>query len=167
MMNAKQFRELVIRTVLNQMAEDDIPFSGQAEDLLVMIAAHESHLGTYLKQVSGPALGPYQHEPDSLHDLYKNYLRFRFPLEELLSEFTAPGLTPEENLTCNLAYATAVARLQLWRVKEPIPDPEDFPLGRRDETYLMALAVYAKKHWNSALGKATPQDYFTAYVKTL
>jgi hypothetical protein len=64
-MNPKQLRELVIRPVLEYL-HPDIPYSHEAEDLLMMIAAHESHLGEYVKQVQGPALGIYQMEPDTL-----------------------------------------------------------------------------------------------------
>ena len=73
--DARQFRECIIRPTLRAL-EPEIPHSLVAEELLMLTAAHESHLGTYLKQKGGPALGIYQMEPATYRDLHENFLRF-------------------------------------------------------------------------------------------
>lgn len=118
-----------------------------AVKLLAMIAAHESRF-THREQILGPALSYYQIEPDTLDDLYENYLAYRGPEKALVDRFKG-GDHRYDELRDNDAYATCVARLILWRVTDPLPDSDDHA----------ALAAYAKAHWNTRLGKATPQKY--------
>ena len=49
--------------------------------------------------------------------------------------------------------ATAMARIHYYRVPEKLPPKED----------IKAMAVYAKRHYNTELGKATWEDYAEAY----
>jgi hypothetical protein len=63
MFNITQFRELLIRPVLDSLQM----YSKDAEELLVFTCAAESNGGTYLHQVKGPALGIYQCEPSTSH----------------------------------------------------------------------------------------------------
>ncbi len=123
-----------------------LPSSPQAIELLIMIAAHESGGFTYCKQVRGPALGIYQMEPATFYDV-KDYLKRteRYPA---LLRYHNP-----ERLIFDINYATAMARAFFLRIPEPIPNIEDKE----------GLARYAKKYWNTELGKATPQQYLTAY----
>ena len=149
-MNAKQLRELVVRPTLEYL-DPLIPYSKEAEDLLMMTAAHESHLGTYLKQVGGPALGIYQMEPATHDDIWDNFLKYKIPLANAVTVDNIGGMYDHSELITNLAYATAMARVHYWRVPEPLPKD------------LRGLAEYAKKHWNTELGKATAEDYYNAY----
>lgn len=160
-LNPKQFREDIIRPVLKSLESIGIPNTRNAEDLLVMIAAHESHLGHYVRQVKGPALGVYQIEPDTAKDVIKNYLGFRPKRHFKVRSFRANNLSLEENLKANLFYQTAMARIILWRVPAALPMRSMFKF--RSE-YLRALAVYAKNHWNTHLGAAEFGDYFNAYL---
>ena len=161
-MNAKQLRELVVRPTLEYLAPA-IPYSKEAEDLLMMTAAHESYLGTYLKQVNGPALGIYQMEPATHDDIWYNFILSRENLKDSVTNL-ADSYTEylvengksfskyvNRGLISNLAYATAMARVHYWRVPEPLPKD------------LRGLAEYAKKYWNTELGKATADDYYNAY----
>lgn len=158
--NAQQFRELVVRPTLEQLS-GVIPYSEEAEDLLVMTAAHESHLGTYLKQINGPALGVYQMEPTTLEDIWVNYLAYRQDIESELSlicgDVHCGG--PKELIT-NLEFATAMARVHYYRVPEALPRSTDFET-RSD--YVRALAKYAKRFYNTEKGKATVEDYYRAF----
>lgn len=158
--NARQFRGLVVRPTL-QYLTPDIPYSEEAEDLLVMTAAHESHLGTYLKQLNGPALGVYQMEPATLEDIWNNYLEYRQDIKSklylLCGDVYYGG--PEELVT-NLQFATAMARVHYYRVPEALPRSTDFET-RSD--YVRALAKYAKKYYNTEKGKATVEDYYRAF----
>lgn len=148
MLDPKQFRELV-NTTLKDM-EPSVPYSPYAEDLLLMTAAHESRLGTYLVQTRGPAQGVYQMEPATYDDLLDNYLAYRGELRSLLESHFVEWRNPKE-LSWNLKGATVAARLQYRRVPEKLPDT------------LEGMAEYAKEHWNTRLGKASAADYLNAY----
>ena len=153
MINAKQLRELVVQPTLKYL-EPEIPYSEDAVELLLMTAAHESRLGTYLKQVNGPALGIYQMEPATFGDIYDNYLTFKPRLEKLVGElYPHAFMSDAKVLTTNLMFATAMARVHYYRVPEALPPKED----------IKAMAVYAKRHFNTELGKATWEDYAEAY----
>ncbi|WP_421276136.1 hypothetical protein [Aeromonas veronii] len=146
--NPQDLRECAIRPVLNRMGL----YSRAAENLLVMIAAHESKMGYYLKQTHGPALGIYQMEPDTVDDINNNFLSKRKELQEAVNDFNSPA--PDvDDLKSNLLYQTAMARVFFLRFKEPIPAADD----------LVGLAKYAKKYWNTDYGAATVEDYLNAY----
>lgn len=155
--DGKQLREHIIVPALKAM-EPHIPFTEEAVDLLCMTAAHESLNGTYLKQVNGPALGIYQMEPFTLHCLYKDYLNFRRPLLMLAEAAKNPSQTREQALVSDLMYATTMARLHYWRVPHALPK-------KASTDYLTRLALYAKMHYNTVEGKATPAAYLNDFLK--
>ena len=140
-----QLRELVIVPTLKSL-DPEIPFSNAAVKLLMMTAAHESRLGTYLRQLGGPALGIYQMEPATEDDIEVNYLAHRAYLDEKV-------LQTGMYLMTDLRYATTMARIHYYRDKEALPDEDD----------LIGLANYAKRIWNTEEGKATARDYYQAY----
>ena len=147
--NSKQLREHVIRPILKEM---DF-YSKAAENLLMGIAAQESHLGTYLRQINGPAQGIFQMEPATEQDIWERYLsRHRLDLAATVSQFL--GSEPDPLVT-NLAYQVAIARIKLWRVPEPLPVATDIP----------ALAQYWKTHWNTALGRGTEAEFIENYTR--
>jgi len=167
-MNAKQLRELIIRPVLEHL-NPEIPYSREAEDLLMMIAAHESHLGEYVKQVQGPALGPYQMEPKTLEDCWDNYLRYKNDIAKKVVRYHVHSDMIQDSgqdLIGNLWYATATARAQLYRFKEALPSKVEYVVQGEyvEPAYLMALAEYAKKYWNTEEGAAEVEDYYNAYI---
>ena len=141
----------VIRPVLREMKM----WSEAAENLLMGTAAHESRSGRYLRQIRGPARGLYQMEPATHVDLLTNYLRYRDELRDELGKFIAKAPGPVQQLSTNMAYATAAARLQYWRVPEALPEAQD----------IIGLAAYYKRHWNTFAGKATEFDFVRAYRK--
>ncbi len=150
--DSKQFRDLILFPTLHAL---DL-YSTEAENLLFMLAAHESNFGTYLKQVGGgPALGIFQLEKSSYLDLWAYLKHEDSPHHGLVIQILgACNLLREpvaEEMVGNLYLATAMARVFYLRIKEPIP------------TDLEAMSVYCKKYWNSKLGKATAQNYLDAY----
>lgn len=153
MFDAKQLRDCVIKPALESI---DL-YSEQAENLLVMIAAHESSGGTYLKQVAGPALGIYQLEPDTYYSLWSRFLNSNDKCRVLASKILlACNYTKQPDaieLITNLKFATMMTRVFFLPMREAIPI--DIP----------ALAVYAKRYWNTNLGKATPEKYEAAYYR--
>ena len=152
--DTRQFRECIVRPTLKAL-EPEIPYSLVAEELLMLTAAQESHLGTYLKQKGGPALGIYQMEPATHVDLYCNFIQLRPILARKLG-LMIPSLPDvgRDVLIGNLYYATAIARVHYFRVAEPLP-----PL------YDKALAEYWKKHWNTKLGKGTVNEALANYAR--
>lgn len=123
-----------------------------AEELLLMIAAHESHMGKYLRQVGGgPALGIWQMEPATYEDCWKNVVPRKPYWAQQLTQLGGGMATPSR-LANEHALAAAMARLQIWRHAEALPDAGN----------LEALGRYAKKYWNGP-GKATSGMYVQAY----
>lgn len=130
-------------------------WSQDAEELILMTAAHESHCGMYTKQIDGPALGLYMVEPDTLHDNYDNYLYYpgRKKKAEKIAAISGVDGPDLMQLQYNPIYATIHARIKYLRHPEPLPPAAD----------TWAMAEYAKSVFNTHLGKATPADYFNAY----
>ena len=61
----------------------------------------------------------------------------------------AVGLTDEQQLTGNLFYATAVARLLYWRAPRKLPAPDD----------IWGLAHYWKDFFNTVEGKGRVEHF--------
>ena len=152
-MHARDLRT-AIRTVLQAIAEI-ITYADDAVELLMMTAAHESRMGTFLEQRGGPALGIFQMEPATLKDLYENYIAYRVRLYDLARSFEVKPLTREQNLMVNLPFMIVTARLHFYRDKEPLPSLHDID----------AMARYYKRVWNTDKGAATPEMAKAAYLK--
>jgi hypothetical protein len=177
MINHKQFRQFVIQPALKAI---DL-YSENAEELLIMTCAQETQGASFLKQISGPALGPYGCEPPTYKDvcmskLYHPVVRVAIhagspdgytyvPTGEIrLSDLgekvnNEMGWDYEDqipdilNLTTNLAYATMICRIHYLRVVDPIPDKND----------LKGLFNYYKKYYNTYKGKATEEEVMDNY----
>lgn len=163
MINANQLRELVIRPTLKYL-EPEIPYSEDAVELLMMTAAHESHLGTYIAQVNGPALGIYQMEPATEDDIMLNFLSYKEDLDDKVMCVTGRGCgVPTDELVTNLKYATAMARVHYYRVPEALPTRKAIKHPEAKLDWIIDMAKYAKKYYNTELGKATWQQYADAY----
>lgn len=152
MINVKQLEELIIVPTL-QYLEPEIPFSDAAVELLKMTAAHESHLGSYIAQVGGPALGIYQMEPATEQDIYSNFLCYNKGILHKVNGLAGSKKQPSPVLVSDLTYATAMARVHYYRDKYPLPDAMD----------IEGLAQYAKRVYNTVEGKAEWRDYYNAY----
>lgn len=124
-----------------------LPASESAVRLLMMIAAHESGGFTYRRQVGGPALSMFQIEPLTYRDVirYVGVNRHKFGL--------VPLTVPAYGLVLDLEFAIAIARLKLWQAPERLPHCDD----------IAGLAAYAKRVWNSNLGKASAEKYEADY----
>lgn len=139
--------------------------SRNAEQLLLAIAAQESRLGEFLVQhPAGPALGIYQMEGWVHDDQWNNWLSYRADIAEKVWPLTMmitpdyTGKWPAAQTLCgNLYYATAMARIKLRRVSEPLPAADDLP----------GLARYWKQHWNTTQGKGTEAQFIDNYHRFL
>lgn len=152
MLDIVQFRKLIIVPALSDLKM----YSKQAEELLVFTCACESEGGTYIKQITGPALGIYQMEPATYHDIWDRYIVKQSGLLTLLSlKFTANRIAEVNRMTHDLRYATAIARLFYRMQKEPLPSHTD----------VNAIWAYYKKYWNTEAGKAQKDKSIAAYKK--
>jgi len=151
MIDPDHFRRHVIRPALADIGLDQ----PAAEALLLGTALVESGLMWLVQHDGGPARGLYQVEPATHADVYENYLDFapRAELKKRVTDLLAPRPRPLDQLVTNLAYATAIARLVYWRVKEPLPDPLD----------AYAMGAYWKRHYNTRLGAGAVEDFVGFY----
>jgi hypothetical protein len=148
--NRKQFEGL-ITTVL-----DDLGLcSPSAVNLLLGTAAQESGFGTYLRQISGPALGVFQMEPATEADIWQNYLHYHGGLRDLVVQCTFISFPTPEALIWNLAYSIAMARIKYYRSPDPLPSPDD----------IQGLAAYWKNVYNTQKGKGKVEEFIENYQR--
>ena len=153
MINKDQLRELITDVLkeFDMNTEGRVRFSENAVELLMLTAAHESHLGTYIKQTGeGPALGIFQMEPTTEKDIWDNYLKYQYTIAEAVALCYS---WHEEELMWNLKYSILMARVHYFRVSAGLPTT---PEGH---------AKYAKVYYNTHLGKATEAEYLEDYLK--
>lgn len=150
MIDKGQLRGLIIR-VLKDM-EPEVPYSEAAVELLMLTAAVESNLGTYLEQEKGPAQGIFQMEPNTEYDIWKNYLAYKPQLRNKISGYRAEDTQLNEELKWNFAYAIAMARIKYLRSSYPLPS------NNKEE-----LAAYWKLVYNTHLGKGTVEKAIKKY----
>lgn len=153
-MNPTIFAANVIAPVLRQL---DL-FSLAAQQLLLGTAIQESRLINRRQIRGGPALGLYQMEPDTIRDIWDNYLKYRQPLakkiEALLSGPTADKVKDIQN---NDKYATAMARALYSRISAPMPAAGDIP----------AMARYWKQYYNTPLGAGAPSEFIAHWNEAI
>lgn len=154
MLDKTQLRELIDRVL--RYLDPEIPYSEDARELLMMTAAHETRLGTYLAQVRGPARGIYQMEPATERYLLRTMESLNPSLHAKIAALNLEidgrdGSERDMDSYHNLAYQTAMARAHYWY------RPGKIPKDAKE------MAAYAKRHWNTARGKATADDYLSAY----
>lgn len=156
--NAVQFRNLLVRPTL-QMLDMVRPgmYSEAAETLLMGTAAQESHLSTYIHQVGGPAMGPFQIEGPTYLDIINRYLdrKQNHDLWDVVEDLGYAGLPLSEpsQLITNLPLGCAVARIRYWMSPEPLPQADD----------LEGMAQYWKRHYNTVAGAGKPEEFIENY----
>lgn len=148
---ASHLRDHVIKPTLDHLNM----WSQSAENLLLGIAAQESHMGTFLKQLgSGPALGIYQMEPATEKDIWDNFLKYRPSLMVRVVDLAPSVLNAVgSSLIMSLSYATAMARIHLYRDSEPLPNAYD----------VQGMAAYWKRVYNTHLGAGTEEEFIANY----
>lgn len=145
-MHQDQLRTL-IRSVLGKVGL----YSEAAEELLLLTAAVESHLGKYIYQIGGPARGIFQMEPATEHDIWENFLAYRPKLADDVRRLMCSGTC--DDLAHNLEYQVAMARIHYLRVPETLPIPAE----------IRSMARYWKLYYNTTLGKGTVDKAVDAY----
>lgn len=148
-----QFRSLIRRSLMRIGMESE-----SAVELLMLTAAHESHLGTYLHQVRGPAIGVFQVEPLTHMDHWR-YLKVKKRTDPALFARVTKGLGVEEpdlfRLESDLNYQIIDARVHYYMIPEPLPRWNDIP----------ALARYWDVHYNRNPDKGFPEQAVKDYLR--
>lgn len=156
-----QLRLEVIRPVLDKMRLPGRP----AEDLLIGIAAQETHLGALGRRQmgGGPGLGLWQMEGGSLadgrrqdggtHRLVWRWLRKERSSIALAIYDIAGSHDPQpELMVTNDQYACAMARALCLSIPGPLPET------------LEARAVWYKTYWNRG-GKGSAEQFLANWHK--
>ena len=147
-MNKKQLRELVVRVLQDiELCSDD------AVELILGTIAQESHLGEYIKQIKGPALGICQMEPATFKDIVENFLRYKQDLARKIQYACGIDGFKAKHLEYNLAFSIAMCRIHYLRVREALP------------SNLEGYARYWKQYYNTYLGKGTEEEFIINYKK--
>jgi len=148
------FRRFVVIPSLMEVPEY---YSDAAVELLIGTALIESNL-MLLKQGlenrydgRGVALGLYQIEPATHHDIWLHYLSARPKISTYIS---ASGKRPDSDLITDLKYATKIARTIYWRSPLPLPKVND----------IEGLAKYWKKVYNTTSGKGDAKRFVEVYT---
>jgi hypothetical protein len=156
--NAAQFDSMILRPVLAAL-HPLIPNSESARRLLLGTAAHESGGFKYIDQITGnprdpdgPAYGLLGMERITHDDIWDTFLAFRPELAAKVQRFSISGIETVKQMQGNAYYAVVMARMKFYRARPPLPAADDIDL----------LAEYYKKWYNTAEGKATPQDFKNA-----
>ena len=145
-----RIEESFVRWSLDQ---EGLPCSESAVKLLLMIAAHESGMFYWVRQMSGPALGLWQMEPVGYREVCR-YVNLR---EERFSPSLVEKVRQREFewLGLDQVYACQCARVFLMAEPMVLPDEGDHE----------GLACYAKMYWNTESGSAVVEDYLGAYER--
>ena len=156
---------IMYNTVKNNIKKSLVDHGMKADDhcidLLVMIAAHESGLFKYARQnavitsETGLAMGMFQMERETALDVCK-YITSKHSKFNTYVVFKAnqmlDGTITHLDLIFNFQLSVILARAFLMRIPDPIPEDDAL------------MADYAKKYWNTSLGKATKKDYLDAFI---
>lgn len=153
MIDPTHMRDHVIMPTLCAMGDQFC--SASSIRVLFGTCIQESLCGTYLKQLKhGPAVGIYQMEPMTYCDIINNYLIHRPKLCEIVYKTCNFNHFPDASeMIANMRFATVMARMHYYRVKERLPDCED----------LKGIAKYWKKYYNTELGKGTVDEFIKNY----
>jgi hypothetical protein len=149
---------IALRALIKQTLAPLQLYSANAEELLMATCAQESLLGTFRKQVGGPALGIFQMEPSDHDDIWRNFLQYK-PILAIdgrqLVGFVV-GTPPAYLLETNDPYAIFMCRMHYDRVPRPLPPCDD----------LNAIFIYYKVAFNTVQGAATQAEFYEHYKLT-
>lgn len=149
MLSERHFRLYVVRPTLEYL-EPEIPYSKAAENLLMGTATHESRLTSLVQIGGGPAKGLFQIEPNTEQDNWDNYLRYKPDLKEKVEKLC--GIRSLD-LTGNLPYQVAMARIKYYRSSHPLPAADD----------IEGQAKIWKIVYNTVHGKGTEEKFIKHY----
>jgi hypothetical protein len=152
--DAKQLRTLVIRPAINAIGL----WSADAEELLMLTAATETHLGNFIRQVDMKddkgAFGIFQMEKGAYEWIWANRITPTASLKAAIRLFCGyDGKPPIQRLMTDLALAAIMTRLYYCNITPAIPNASN----------IHELADYWKHWYNTELGKGTVEKAITDY----
>lgn len=156
---AKDLMDCIIRPALSAFGV----FQDNVAQQLMGTAAQESQMGSYLKQIEGPALGIWQMEPKTHFDIHKNFLSYRKDMRSDIYktcgmvDYGDSQTPPDSALITNLSYACLMARIKYLRCKDALPAFGD----------TQAQAIFWKNNYNSGIGKGDTEAYMINYERFL
>lgn len=160
-MNSQQLYDCIIKPTHKYMGRNYE--SKNANFLSLCTAAIESNCGYYIKQVGGPALGIWQMEPSTLHDIYSNCdalnEKLNFDGDGLIKKLDAIDSFDfdrrlEVALVFNPIYSCIMARLKYSMDVAPLPDSEN----------TRAVYDYYKRIYNTPAGASTYEKFKQALI---
>lgn len=104
---------------------------------------------SYIAQVGGPALGPFQMEPVTANDAWLNYLPYQNALRASITHLMATYQDKVEQLAWNWQYAAAMCRIKYLRSPMALPHVDD----------MEGMAQCWKSVYNSAGGAGDPNKF--------
>ena len=137
----------IIKYTLKKLNMD----SEEARELIFATGKAESGYRA-LEQMGGPAVGFFQVEPDTIQDVWDNYVFYR---PEIKTDLYSLGLDDgdmKHSVMGSITLQVAFARLQYRRVKDALPG-----VGDKKEQ-----AKYWKKFYNTELGRGTIEHFLEA-----
>lgn len=144
-----------LKAVIEKTTKEMDRYKPECTEFLCMLAAHESGLGRYRKQIEGPALSLFQIEPRTHNSIWDNCDSIHKLAAKLGIKRNLASLENDDR------YAVFVARCYLLMDKNPLPRS------------VCAMGDYAKCYWNNGGddgddtndGKASPENYVNAYIE--
>lgn len=124
-------------------------WSQERECIVLGTGAHESHYLYAVQIGGGPALGWWQCEPLTHHDIWGNYLAFRPELAQALNQLRNGEVSPKALLRYPL-YAAALCGVHYLRKQQGKHLPP------HDSAELQA--AFWKHAYNTRLGRGTAQQ---------
>lgn len=154
-MNVVQFRDEILTPVLKSFDDFSFYSPGAVNLLLGTVAAESSasHFAEYVKQIRGPAVSIFQMEPDTLDDIYNNYLRYRPELRRRVDALVDKNHSLADQMKWNMALAIVMARIHYRRVPKALPHHED----------VEGMADYYKQYYNTVLGGSSTEKFIALY----
>lgn len=133
-------------------------YSEDAVELLMLTAAMESKLGSYIRQVgmtgNDGAFGIFQMEAKTYNRLYDQLITTNTSRSAKLKAYLGYESKPSvQRLITDMALAAIMARLLYFDIQASLPPHDNVP----------AMAAYYKHWYNTKLGAATPDKAIQAY----
>ena len=141
----------IIDEVLHQLADAGIKRTVEAYNLVFETGLAESGYRAIEGYGEGnPAVSFWQLEPETIRDMWDNYISYRKPLIEACYKLGLIEANKVFSVFSNIALASAFCRIYYRR--KPGAIPKTMP----------ARAEYWKKHYNTYKGRGTVAHYIGA-----
>ncbi len=151
-LDPRQLLEIAVRPALAALGPSYSPPA--AEQLVIGTAAVESQLVWLKQHGTGPALGLWQMEPRTFHDLAQ---RAKGETLAALLSLSVTGLTDAGEVAWNLRLGAAMCRIK-YR-----DDPHGLPVAGD----VRGMAETWKRCYNSRLGAGKPEDFERAWANLI